>query len=129
MRMDRIELKGMAFYGYHGCLPEEREKGQRFFVDLTLFTDLKKAGETDELADTVNYAEVYGAVKNIVEGTPRNLIEAVAESVAKRVLAFSAVQRAAVTIRKPSAPIGGKFDDVAVCIVREKGDAACTRVI
>ncbi len=128
--MDRIELKGIAFYGYHGCLPEEREKGQRFFVDLTLFTDLKKAGETDNLTDTVNYAAVYEAIKEIVEGTPRNLIEAVAERIAGAVLeGFSPVRRICVTVHKPSAPIGGEFEDVAVSIVREKGDAACTRVI
>ncbi len=120
----------MEFYGFHGCLPAEREKGQKFFVDLTLFTDLKKAGKTDNLTDTVNYAEVYTSVKNIVEGTPRNLIEAVAESIAEEVLAdFPKVQRVAVTLHKPSAPIGGAFEDVAASIVREKGDAACTRVI
>ena len=103
--MDRIVLDHMEFYGYHGCLPEERQQGQTFFVDAVLHLDLRAAGEQDNLAQTVNYADVFTKIRSIVEGEPANLIEAVAE----------------VTVHKPSAPIPGPFRDVSVSIMRERG--------
>lgn len=66
--MDYIHLNEMAFYGYHGVLEEETRLGQRFSVTVSLATDLQQAGETDDLAKTVNYAEVYELCKGIVEG-------------------------------------------------------------
>ncbi|MCR5403911.1 MAG: dihydroneopterin aldolase, partial [Butyrivibrio sp.] len=77
--MDRINLTGMEFYGYHGCLPEEREKGQRFYVDVEMFMDLSPAGKSDDLNDTVNYAEVFEYIRQVVEGPSKQLIESVAE--------------------------------------------------
>ena len=65
--MDRIVLTGMEFIGYHGCLPEEREQGQPFYIDLTMYADLQPAGVSDDLAQTINYAEVYATVKAIVQ--------------------------------------------------------------
>ncbi|HZK19007.1 MAG TPA: dihydroneopterin aldolase, partial [Clostridia bacterium] len=55
---DRIFLQGLQFFGYHGVLPEERELGQRFTVDLEMAMDLAEAGRTDNLDDTVNYVYI-----------------------------------------------------------------------
>ena len=119
--MDKIELFGMEFYGYHGCLSEEREKGQPFLVDTLLFLDLSKAGKTDSVGDTADYSRVFGTVRKIVEGEPKNLIEAVAEEIAASVLKeYSSVVRISVTVHKPYAPIPGKFKDVSVTIERER---------
>ena len=68
--MDRIVLDHMEFYGYHGCLPEERQQGQTFFVDLTMQLNLRAAGEQDDLGQTVNYADVFTKIRGIVEGLP-----------------------------------------------------------
>ena len=57
--MDKIYINRMEFYGYHGVFPEENRLGQRFAVDIAVSLDLKKAGETDELEHSVNYAELY----------------------------------------------------------------------
>ncbi len=84
---DEILLEGMRFYAYHGVNPEERALGQRFTVDVALAVDLRRAGQSDDLADTVSYSAVYKLVRRIVEGEPRNLIEAVAESIAGEILA------------------------------------------
>ena len=112
---DYIELTGMEFYGYHGCLEEEREKGQSFFVDLVMRLDLSEAGRTDDLEKTVNYAAVFACVREIVEGEPKRIIEAVAEAVAEQLLRdFPLLSGLRVTVHKPSAPIAGKFRDVAV---------------
>ena len=117
--MDRIVITGMEFYGYHGCLPAEREKGQRFYIDVELFLELRQAGKSDELRDTVNYAEVFEEIRRVVEGPPKQLIEAVAEAAAERVLTnFHMVDRIVLTVHKPGAPISGKFRDVSVTIER-----------
>ena len=55
--MDKIFIKGATFYGYHGVLPEENVLGQTFVMDVTLFVDTKKAGQTDDLSATISYAE------------------------------------------------------------------------
>jgi len=119
--MDRIELKGMEFYGYHGCCPEEREQGQPFFVDLVMELPLRKAGRSDRLEDTVNYAAVFDEVRDIVEGAPKNLIESLAESIAERILGeHSLVEAVCVTVHKPKAPLSGSFRDAAVTVERKR---------
>ena len=117
---DKIILEGMEFTGFHGCLTEERRDGQTFYVDLTMYNDLSVAGKSDKLQDTVDYSRVYQVVKAIVEGTPRNLIERVAEEIADTVLEQFPMERVDVTIHKPYAPLGGPFKDVAVYIERMK---------
>jgi dihydroneopterin aldolase len=118
MSLDTIHLHQMMFYGYHGALPEEKKLGQRFIVDITLFTDLRKAGQSDRLTDTINYAEVYHVVKELVEGPGFNLLEALGETIAQRVLQLFAVAQVAVTIKKPAAPIVGAFEYAEVSILR-----------
>src|ERR687889_2341426 len=99
---DEILLEGMRFYAYHGVNPEERTRGQRFMVDVGLAVDLRRAGQSDDLADTVSYSAVYKVVRGIVEGEPRNLIEAVAEEIAAAILmGLPQVARVTVTVRKP----------------------------
>ena len=119
--MDKIVLTGMEFIGYHGCLPEERQTGQPFIVDAVLYLSLREAGESDDLGKTVNYAEVCAKVQEIVEGEPCNLIETVAERIAAVILKdFSLVEKVAVTLHKPEAPIKGLFKDAAVSIERSR---------
>ena len=121
---DEILLEGMRFYAFHGVNPEERSLGQRFTVDVTLAVDLRQAGQSDDLADTVSYSAVYKLVRRIVEGEPRELIEAVAETVAAEILAgFPPVARVTVTVRKPEVPMKGSMLDAAgVRIVRSRAD-------
>jgi dihydroneopterin aldolase len=121
---DEILLKGMRFYAFHGVNPEERTLGQRFIVDMSLAVDLRRAGESDDLDDTVSYSAVYKLVRGIVEGEPRHLIEAVAETIAREILAvFPPVQRVTVTVRKPEAPLkGAMLDTAAIRITRARDE-------
>ena len=121
---DEILLEGMRFYAFHGVNPEERALGQRFTVDVALAVDLRRAGHSDDLADTVSYSAVYKLVRRIVEGEPRDLIEAVAESIAVEILAgFPPVQRVIVTVRKPEVPMKGSMLDAAgVRVVHSRSD-------
>ena len=115
-------LRGLSFYAHHGVLPEERALGQRFIVDARLELDLGAAGRSDDLSQAVNYAEVWQAIRDAVEGPPLNLIEAVAERVAAVLLArFERVDAAWVRIFKPAAPIvGAAVGDVSVEIWRTR---------
>ena len=118
--MDYIHLNEMEFYGYHGALPEETKLGQRFRVTVSLATNLEEAGKTDDLEKTVNYAEVYKLCKEIVEGAPKKLIEAVAEKIAGDLLnRFSnKVTGVRVVLIKPDPPIAGHYASVSVDITR-----------
>lgn len=117
--MDQIILKNMVFYAYHGNLPEENLLGQRFYVDLIMDVDLQEAGTKDDVHYTVNYAEVYELVKEVMEGKVHSLIESVAEMIASRVKEeFPRVVAVAVHIRKPEAPIQGILDYAEVVLRR-----------
>jgi dihydroneopterin aldolase len=107
MQSDSIALEGMVFFGYHGTRPEENALGQRFVVDVTLFLDLRAAGEADDLAATVDYSEVHRAARAIVEGPPLKLTEAVAERIASAVLAgHPSVHAVTVRVQKPNVRLG-----------------------
>lgn len=116
--MDRIELKGLRAYGYHGVLEEEKQNGQEFLVDITCWLPLTR---TDNLAETVNYAELAELAHGIISGESFDLIETVATNIAeaamKRFALLSAIE---VTVHKPHAPIPLPFDDVAVVARRRR---------
>ena len=119
--MDRVFLEGLVFYGYHGVNPEERQLGQRFVVTIGLSLDLTAAGRTDLLENTVNYAEVYRIVREVVEGPPVLLLEALAERVASALLARTSAEQVDVRLEKPWAPVKGMVDGtVGVSISRRK---------
>ncbi|EIP7674781.1 dihydroneopterin aldolase [Listeria monocytogenes] len=121
--MDKIYLNELVFYGYHGVLAEETKLGQTFRVSLILGLSTKKAGISDSVDDTVSYAEVYETVKEIVEGTPFKLIEALAEKIATEVLTgYPLLEEVTVKLIKPNPPIPGHCDSVAVEIERKRSD-------
>lgn len=117
---DRISLLGVRARGVHGVLAEEKRDGQDFVVDVVLHLDLAPAGTTDDLALTINYAEVGADVVARIEGPSLDLIEALAEQIAGDALARPGVHTVEVTVHKPSAPVGVPFGDVAVTLVRRR---------
>ncbi len=117
---DQIVLKGISAKGHHGVLDFEKRDGQTFVVDVTMHVDLAPAGTSDDLADTVNYAEVAGDVVALIEGESLDLIEALATRIADRVLARPRVEAVEVVVHKPEAPVGHPFTDVQVRVSRER---------
>jgi dihydroneopterin aldolase len=104
---DGILLEGMIFYGRHGTLPAERELGQPFVVDVELHLDLRPAGLSDDLTQTVDYSEVHRRTQEIVEGPPVNLTETVAERIAAVILEnYPAVEAVRVKVAKPHVRLG-----------------------
>lgn len=118
--MDKILFHEMEFYGYHGVYPEENRIGQRFRVDLELKTDLSVAGKSDDLSDTINYADVYETVKAMVEGERYQLVEALAERIAAKLLSRFSLDAVLVRVTKPDPPIPGHYKAVAVEIERSR---------
>lgn len=111
----------MEFYGYHGVLPEETRLGQRFMVDLRVETDLKRAGITDNLEESISYVDLFEVCKSVVEGKPYKLIEAVAEKIADEILRqFIKVSSITVKVIKPNPPIPGHYESVAIEITRSR---------
>ncbi|WP_164670644.1 dihydroneopterin aldolase [Virgibacillus doumboii] len=119
--MDKILMNQMEFYGYHGLFPEENKLGQRFYVDVELIADLEKSARSDDMNDSINYGDVYEAVKEIMEGTPKNLIEAVAGAISDQLFqAFDILEACTVKVTKPDPPIPGHYQSAAVEIYRER---------
>jgi dihydroneopterin aldolase len=123
--MDKIILEGMEFYGYHGITPEERSLGQRFILDVELFLDLQPAGVSDDLDRTVNYAQVFETVQALVCGAPYQIIEALAEAVAQALLEQFPIAEIMVRVKKPQAPVPGRFTWMAAEITRKKAVQKC----
>lgn len=117
--MDSIIARGLTFNAHHGVYQEERTRGQRFRVDLEMFLDLQTAGHTDQVQDTIDYAQMFRLVEGIMTTTRFHLLEALAEHIAQNLLqSFRAMQGVEVTVYKPDAPVEGEFDYFAVKIFR-----------
>ncbi|MBC8010784.1 MAG: dihydroneopterin aldolase [Burkholderiales bacterium] len=110
-----IHLKQLRFHGRHGVLPEEAVLGQPWIIDLDLVVDIAHAAATDDLAHTVNYAEVYSLCRDIVTGERFDLIEALANRILSAVLsAHPRVLSATITVHKPHVPIPGDHAGIAL---------------
>ena len=121
---DRINIKGLKVYAYHGCLEEERTKGQEFTLDITLHLNLTPAGITDNLEKTVNYSEACELAHEVFTKYAYNLIETAAEEVAAALLLkYSLLDRVDVEVFKPHAPIPLDFENVSVYITRARHTA------
>jgi 2-amino-4-hydroxy-6-hydroxymethyldihydropteridine diphosphokinase/dihydroneopterin aldolase len=122
--MDKIIIKNLEIYAFHGVLPEEKKDGQNFLVTAELFLDLRTAGVTDDLSKTVNYADVCQLIKRVMLDEKYDLIEAAAENIAGEILlTYAAVNKTHITISKPMAPIPMKFETVCVDIERARHTA------
>jgi dihydroneopterin aldolase len=110
----------MQFQGRHGYYDHELTTPQAFEVDVELLLDLQPAGLDDDLAKTVDYAEVYGATRQIVESTSFRLLEALAEAISHELLADFPITEVCVRIRKPEVQLGGPLDHASVEIRRRR---------
>ncbi|NLO05661.1 MAG: dihydroneopterin aldolase [candidate division WS1 bacterium] len=116
--MDTIRIHNMSFYGYHGVDASERDLGGKFHVDVELNLDLRAAGESDQIADTVDYKAVYELVAQIQGGHSFRLLEALAHAVAEGILQHFDVSQVTVRIRKAAVPLGGLIDYAEVEVTR-----------
>ena len=118
---DKVLLSNMVFFGHHGVHLFETKNGQLFAVDLEMEADLSRAGETDELTETIDYSTVHSMVKRIVEGTPRKLVEHVGYRIIENILdRFPKVHSVKVRVRKPQVQLKGELDYAGVELWRQR---------
>lgn len=117
---DRIELRGLKIHGNHGVFDFERANGQEFLVDVALEVDASAAARSDDIADTVDYGALATKIADIVGGDPVNLIETLADRIARACLDDPRVQAVSVSVHKPNAPIPLTFGDVVVTVNRSR---------
>lgn len=117
---DRIIIAGMEFWSHGGVSEAERELPQRYRVDIEVFYDLHPAGHSDNLADTVDYGEVYKVVREFGEKSRYQLLEAMAEGMAHLVLERFPAERVRIRLKKMAPPIPSPLEYTAVEIERSR---------
>jgi len=118
MTGDYIALKGMRFHTRVGLLPHEQRIPQPLELDLTVWTSLRRAGETDSPRGLLDYRDLYTTVAETVGTSHHRLLEGLCEKIAERVLALEGVQGVRVAARKPHAPLSGPLEHVEVVLER-----------
>jgi len=117
---DSITLTGLRVNAHHGVYDFEKQNGQDFIIDVTVWLDLVAAAASDDVNATIHYGELAEEVTAAAAHDPVDLIETVAERIANVVLAHPPALRVQVTVHKPQAPISVPFSDVAVQITRSR---------
>ena len=119
LKPDEIRIDGLEVFAHHGVYPEETENGQTFVVNTVLYTDIRRAGDRDDLACTTNYGEVCRFITEWMQGNTYRLLEAVAEKLSKAILLkYMLVTAVDLEIKKPQAPIPLPVECVSVKIHR-----------
>jgi dihydroneopterin aldolase len=119
MSGDRLLLEGMEFYGYHGDIEAERALGGRYRVDVEVSADLRAAGRSDALEDSIDYVRCFQLIRDTVENQQYHLLEALAEAIAGVLLGQRHARAVRVRVAK-TPPVRGGFDRFAVVIERER---------
>lgn len=102
-----LELEGMEFHAFHGCLEHERQEGNTFIVDFRARIPVSRAAGSDRLEDTTDYGRIYGIVKSEME-RPSDLIEHVAARIVRSIeTEFPEIAGFSVRVSKANPPVGG----------------------
>ncbi len=108
----------MMFFAHHGCFEAERVVGMRFCVNLSFDVNTEKAEQSDDIADTVSYLDVYHLVKTEMQ-IPSNLLEHVARRIATAVQhTFPQISNLEIEIQKLNPPLGGEIGTAGVRICK-----------
>lgn len=119
--MDKILIRDLKIFAYHGVNPEEKEQGQDFVFDIDLSVNMTKACHSDDVNDTVSYAKVIKTVRRVCTEDKYDLLEKVAEVTARAILEeYPEVFNVSITLKKPNAPVKADFGWVGVQIYRER---------
>jgi len=114
--MECIELKKMLFHASHGVMKQELIVGNTFRVDLKLFLDLSQAIQTDNLGDTVNYADIFNLVKEEMS-IPSHLLEHIAGRIVQKIKQkYPAISKITIRLAKLNPPVQGEMQEAAIII-------------
>ena len=119
--MDKITIKNLKIFAFHGVNPEEKENGQNFLIDVDYYLNIKRACQSDNIDDTVSYAKVVKVIRAAFTKEKYDLIEKAAEEIAKAIFdSFEQIYKVEITLKKPEAPVKADFEYMAVNIIRER---------
>ncbi|HRE19854.1 MAG TPA: dihydroneopterin aldolase [Rhabdaerophilum sp.] len=120
-RRDKISIRRIGVFAYHGVYEEEGRLGQRFYISIDAYLDLRAAGRADDLEKSVSYADVAARVQEIAVGQRYKIIEALAEAVAGDLLrAFPLIEDISITVEKPAAAVAAILDSISVTVHRRR---------
>jgi dihydroneopterin aldolase len=117
----KIKIKGLRVYAHHGVFDFERQNGQDFYIDVTIWVS-GKARVTDDLNHTVHYGDLAKALVEAAKNQPVDLLETLAQRLLDLTLNFGGgslsglIKKAKITVHKPNAPIPYDFEDVSVTL-------------
>lgn len=121
--MDKIIVKGLKIFAYHGVNEEEKINGQNFILDIDSYLSLAVPCESDNVEDTVSYTKIIKTATAIFVSQKDDLIERAAQRVAVGLLeSFERIDSVRVLLKKPDAPIKADFEYAGVEIYRERKD-------
>lgn len=116
MAVQKISLNNMRFYAYHGVEPQERTVGAWYLINLTMCADISKSLQSDDLKDTLNYAQAARIIKEEMQ-VPSKLMEHVAGRVVQRLQQeFPSLQRLSFTIAKENPPVCAECNSASITI-------------
>lgn len=119
--MDKILIRDLKIFAYHGVNPEEKRDGQNFVFDIDLSVNVTKACHSDNVDDTVSYAKVIKTVTRVATAEKYDLLERLAQVAADAILTeYPDVFNVLITLKKPEAPMKADFSWVGVQIYRER---------
>ncbi|WP_336616299.1 dihydroneopterin aldolase [Bacteroides acidifaciens] len=109
-----ILLKEIRCYAYHGVAPQENLIGNEYIIDLKLKMDINKAAQTDEVADTVNYAEVHQVIMAEM-AVPSKLLEHVGGRIIEKLFQqFPALEEIELHLSKRNPPMGADVESAGI---------------
>ena len=119
--MDKIKLNRIEVLGLIGVLEEEKVSAQRYWISIEIEADLKPAGLSDQLEDTIDYSSVFDLCDSLMQDSKCDLIETFAEELSCRLFQqFAIAQSVMIEVLKPDAPMSGNFESVGIEIVRTR---------
>ena len=117
--MDRVILKDISVYAYHGVLAEERERGQEFLITVEFYSNFQGISCTDDLNEVMDYSIVLEEIITTATQIKYRLLETLAERLALNLLEFDKIDRVKVTVEKPRPPLPAITGGVQVSLERE----------
>jgi len=114
----KIAIEGLRVFAHHGVFDFERQNGQDFYIDATVWIEGDAAAFSDDLSKTVHYGELAKGLVELTKNEPVDLLETLAQRLLDYCLNFGhgIVLKAKITVHKPNAPIPYEFNDVSVTV-------------
>lgn len=121
--VDKISLKNIQIFAYHGVFEEEQKLGQKFIISVDLFANLSKIGTTDSLDDGLCYAKVIDQIVTFCTKNRFNTLEGLSHALGKYLfLTNKMIENIQIKVDKPNAPVNHPIDTISVEIQRKRSD-------